>query len=270
MSAEELLRAGQVDEALGELQQHVRSRPADAKLRVFLFQLLCVQGQWNRALTQLNVAADLDASTLLMVQTYREALRCEVFRAEVFAGRRAPMVLGEPDPWLAPLLQSVSLAAQEHFEQAALLRSRAFDEAPATAGSVDGTAFDWIADGDGRLGPCLEVIVNGRYYWVPFHRIREVRFDAPADLRDLVWTPAQLTWSNGGQAVGLVPTRYPGTESADDPALRLARRTEWQERPGDLVCGLGQRVFVTADREFALLDVRVLTLGEAAQEPPAA
>ena len=33
----------------------------------------------------------------MMVQTYREALRCEVHRAEVFAGRKSPLILGEPD-----------------------------------------------------------------------------------------------------------------------------------------------------------------------------
>ena len=33
----------------------------DAALRIFLFQLLAVQGQWERSLNQLNVAAELDA-----------------------------------------------------------------------------------------------------------------------------------------------------------------------------------------------------------------
>ena len=59
-----------------------RSRSASIlptpKLRVFLFQLLCVLGQWERALTQLNVAAELDAQALAMAQMYREALQCEM------------------------------------------------------------------------------------------------------------------------------------------------------------------------------------------------
>ncbi|MHC4326995.1 MAG: tetratricopeptide repeat protein [Planctomycetota bacterium] len=61
VKAEELLRSGQLHEALAALESEVRADPANAKLRVFLFQLLCVLGDWERALTQLNTAAELDA-----------------------------------------------------------------------------------------------------------------------------------------------------------------------------------------------------------------
>ena len=270
MSAQELLRAGKLDQALAELQVEVRRQPADARLRIFLFQLLCVRGEWNRALTQLNVAGELDAGALLMVQTYREALRCEVYRAEVFAGVRMPMALGEPDEWLAPLLQSLSVAAEGHTPQAAELRQRAFDAAPATAGKLNGVSFEWIADGDSRLGPCLELIVSGRYYWVPFHRIRSIDLEPPVDLRDFVWSPAQLTWSNGGEAVALIPTRYPGTEAAADPALRMSRRTEWQLQSEQSYFGLGQRAFITDSGETALLDVRKIEIDPAGDLKPAA
>ncbi len=71
----------------------MRKDPANAKHRIFLFQLLAVLGQWERAMNQLNVAGELDAGTLAMVQTYREALRCEVLRGEIFAGRRVAVGL---------------------------------------------------------------------------------------------------------------------------------------------------------------------------------
>jgi type VI secretion system protein ImpE len=265
--AEEALRAGRLDEALTQLQQEVRRQPADARLRVFLFQLLCVRGEWNRALTQLNVAGELDASALLMVQTYREALRCEVYRAGVFAGNHIPMALGEPDPWFAPLLQSLAVAAGGRSSEAAQLRQQAFEAAPETAGTLNGEPFQWLADGDSRLGPCLELIVSGRYYWVPFHRIRRIEIEAPADLRDFVWSPAKLTWTNGGEAVALIPTRYPGSDSAADPALRLARKTEWLEQADQTYFGLGQRTLITDSGETGLLDVRQIEFPPVAGEP---
>jgi type VI secretion system protein ImpE len=270
VSAQEALRSGRLDEALSQLQQEVRRQPADARLRVFLFQLLCVRGEWNRALTQLNVAGELDAGTLLMVQTYREALRCEVYRAQVFAGKRMPMSLGEPDPWFAPLVQSLTVAAEGRAEEAAKLRERAFEAAPAAPGALNGQPFEWLADGDARLGPCLEIIVSGRYYWVPFYRVRSIAMEAPSDLRDFVWTSAQLTWANGGEAVALIPTRYPGSEAADDPALKLARRTEWQEQSADTYFGLGQRAFITDAGETALLDVRRIDINAVDAVEPAA
>jgi len=52
MLAEKMLSAGQLTEALAELQQKVRAEPANAKYRTFLFQLLSVLGDWPRALNQ--------------------------------------------------------------------------------------------------------------------------------------------------------------------------------------------------------------------------
>jgi type VI secretion system protein ImpE len=252
MLAQQLIRDGDLAGALAALQDAVRKNSADPKLRVFLFQLLSVLGQWNRALTQLNVAGELDAGALPMVQAYREAIQCEALRAEIFAGRRAPVIFGEPQPWMAQLAQALTLDATDP-AAAASLRAAAFDAAPASPGTIDGTRFDWLADADGRLGPVLEAIVNGRYVWVPFMRIARIEIDPPADLRDAVWTAATFTWTNGAQVVGLVPTRYPGSVEAGDDALKLARKTEWTG-----AFPLGQRMFTNGDDDFPLMDARLI------------
>ena len=109
--------------------------------------------------------------------------------------------------------------------------------------------FEWIADADSRLGPILEVLLNGGYYWVPFARCTAIRITPPEDLRDLVWLPAEFTWANGGEATGFIPTRYPGSEAAADAALRLARRTEWARIGEEAYSGLGQRVLATSAEE---------------------
>ena len=252
MLAQQLIRDGDLAGALAALQDAVRKNSGDAKLRVFLFQLLSVLGQWNRALTQLNVAGEMDAGALPMVQTYREAIQCEALRAEIFAGRRAPVIFGEPQPWMAQLAEALKLDTTDP-DAAAGLRAAAFDAAPASPGAIDGARFDWLADADGRLGPVLEVIVNGRYVWVPFMRIARIEIDPPADLRDAVWTAATFTWTNGAQAVGLIPTRYPGSVDASDDALKLARKTEWTgEFP------LGQRMLTDGGNDFPLMDARLI------------
>jgi type VI secretion system protein ImpE len=279
-AAEESVRAGRLDEALAELQGQVRKKPADAKLRTFLFQLLAVRGDWDRALTQLKVVSDLDPSTVAMVKTYQEALRCELLRAEVFAGRKTPLLFGKPAEWMALMVQAVSLGAAGKFEEAKSLRDKAFEEAPATTGKIDDQPFAWIADADQRLGPMLEAIVNGKYYWIPFSRLREIRIEKPTDLRDIAWTAVNLLLANGGEAVGLVPTRYPGSETASDSRLVMARATEWVEHPGETFFGVGQRLLATDQGEVGIMDVRSIKLdsvaeaegeggGEAEGAPPA-
>ncbi len=260
MLAEESIRAGDPETALKQLQDQARQHPADVKYRIFLFQLLAVLGQWERARNQLKVAAELDPACVPMAQAYGLAINAEQFRAEVFAGRQAPVVFGEPEAWLAWLIEAVRLDGEGAHDQAHNLRERAFDQAPATTGTIDGQDFGWIADADPRLGPVLEAVLNGRYYWIPFARIRTLRIDAPADLRDLIWMPAYLTWANGGEAAALLPARYPGSETSADGGLRLARKTDWLARAGGDDVGLGQRMLATDADEYPLMEVREVQL----------
>lgn len=272
MDAQVSLSQGKPEETLLQLQATVRSDPSNVKHRVFLFQLLAVMGQWDRALTQLNVAGELDASTLAMVQTYREALLCEGLRAEVFAGKRSPVVFGEPEQWIALLLESLSLMADGHYAKSQDVRNQAFELAPATSGIIgdpsgpDSETFEWIADADARMGPVLEAIINGRYYWVPFHRIQSINIEVPEDVRDMVWMPAYFTWANGGETVGLIPTRYPGSEASEDKLIRLAQKTIWQELDNGVYQGMGQRMLATDVGEYPLMDLRLITLNSEAAE----
>jgi type VI secretion system protein ImpE len=267
MSAEDYLKEGKVEEALSDLKDQVRKDPANNNLRVFLFQILTVVGDWDRALTQLKVSSEMDPLAVPMLQTYQEAIRCEVLRTKVFQGETSPMVFGDPEQWIALLIESAKLCAQGSFEEAAGLRNEAFEAAPTTSGTINDQPFTWIADADPRMGPLLEAVVNGRYYWIPFHRIHAVNFEEPEDLRDMVWTPAQFTWANGGQAVGLIPTRYPGSETSEDNLIRLARKTEWEEKPGDTWLGRGQRLLATDAGDFSLLDIRSLKFDVEFEQP---
>ena len=262
MPAQQFIRDGNLAGALATLQDAVRKDAANPKLRIFLFQLLAVLGQWERALTQLNLAGELDASTLPMVQTYREAIQCEALRAEIFAGKRAPLVFGHPPSWLALLLHALTLDASDS-QGAAIARAQALNAAPASSGRINGERFAWLADADQRLGPMFEAIVNGRYFWIPICRISRIEFDAPGDLRDMVWTPASFTWTNGAQTAGLIPTRYNATALCQDDVLRLARRTEWS----DDCHGLGQRMLVSDSADYALMDVRVIEIDPPTETP---
>jgi type VI secretion system protein ImpE len=265
---EDDVRQGRLDEALAALQAVIRKAPAEAKHRVLLFQLLSLMGDWERAMTQLNVVGDLDSKALPMVQTYRAALLCEQLRAEVFAGKRTPLLFGEPARWAALLVQSLMVAAQGQSAEADKLHNEAFDLAPTSAGKIDNQPFAWLADADTRLGPILEAIVDGKYYWIPFTNLSAVKIEKPADLRDLAWIPAYLTLANGGEVVALIPTRYPGSEASGDPAIRMARKTEWVPGKDGTNSGLGLRMLATDQGDYPLLEVRSIAF-DPAPEPVA-
>lgn len=264
-SPQQFLAEGDPRSALAALQAQVRDNPSDPALRIFLFQLLCVLGEWPRARQQLQVCGTLDAGSLAMVNTYREALSCEAIREAVFAGLKTPVVFGQPQPWLALMVQALQSDSRGDEAGARRLREEAFEAAPASPGSCDGVAFEWLADADSRLGPVLEAIINGRYCWVPFCSLSRLRLEAPTDLRDLVWTAAHLDFPNGGETVALVPTRYAGTTREGDAAMWLARRTDWVPLGSASVAddaepvhyrGLGQRLLTFGEHGQGLLQMR--------------
>jgi type VI secretion system protein ImpE len=238
----------------------VRGEPANPKLRVFLFQLLSVLGEWERARDQLTALGELDAGSFPLVHLYGAAINCELLRREVFAGSRTPVMLGEPLPWVALLLQALAAEAQGRAPEAKALRGEALEQARAVSGTIDGDAFEWIADADSRLGPVCEAVIDGRYYWVPFERIRSLVVEPPSDLRDVLWMPAHLGLVNGGEAAALLPARYPGTESDPSGLIRLGRKTEWHEVAPDTFHGRGQRMLTTDSNEYGFLNVRLIEL----------
>jgi len=263
MTAEDAIKAGRLDEALAALQDAIRQAPADGKLRRFLFQLHCVLGNWEKALTQLNVLSEMDTESTLLASIFQPVIQCELLRADVFAGNRSPIVFGEPEHWVGLMVQANSLAAQGKAKAARELQAQALEAAPSARGTVNGTPFEWIADADSRLGPVLETMIDGKYCWVPFMRIKRLLIEPPEDLRDLVWTPASFIWTNGGNSSGFIPARYPGTEKVADSALRLSRKTEWQDQGEELFTGLGQRLFTTDSEEYPLFEVRTVDFNTA-------
>ena len=78
--------------------------------------------------------------------------------------------------------------------------------------------------------------------------------------------PGRFTWANGGETVGLIPARYPGSQAAADPLVQLGRKTEWRDCGEETWLGSGQRMLATDRGEFSLLDVRRIELN--ADEDP--
>lgn len=260
MNSADMVKAGRLGEALTALQSEIRAKPEDTRLRVFLFQLNCVLGRLDKALTQLQVISSLTAETMLMAQIFRPVIECESLRRSVFRGKHTPLIFGEPAEWIGLLVQANTLLAAGNHAAAAESRNRAFEAAPMSSGKIDGKPFEWLADGDSRMGPMLEVILDGKYYWVPFSRIARIEIEKPSDLRDIVWMPARFTWTNGGAASAHIPVRYPGTENSEDDALRLARKTAWNEVSPECFLGLGQRVLATDSGDYSLLECREIEL----------
>ena len=256
---ESLLKSGDLPGALAAVKAAIRKAPTDAELRFTLFQTLAAGGDWEGASNQLVAYSELTGRQSPLAVIFNDLIKAEVLRKLVFQGEKQPVVFGEPLPWIPLLMQAGRHFAKGEWEAAMTLRAQALEEAPGVSGTVNGQAFDWMMDGDTRLGPVVELMMKGTYYWVPQQRIRELTFAAPSHLRDRVWVAVEVTFENGGTTHAFMPVRYPGAHSWKEGALQLARSTDWSSPAEGIYLGSGQRVFMTNEAEIPLLDVRSLT-----------
>ena len=258
MIADDLLRQGDLDGARKALVEVVRSRPADQEARMFLFQLLAIAGEWDKARTQLATLASLSPEAQMLSVAYGQAIEAEKERARIFAGQ-AEMPLLHQTEWAVPLAQSFGHHARGETAEGDAARDAAFDAAPDMPGSFNDEPFDWIADADARFGPSFEAIVNGRYGLMPFDAVASIKSDGPRDLRDTIWFPVTLALKAGHSIAALLPARYPGSESSGDVAERLGRATNWRDTAAGPV-GSGQHLLsLSSGEDHDLLSLRLLS-----------
>ncbi|QKJ85695.1 type VI secretion system protein ImpE [Paramixta manurensis] len=264
-SLQQLMAGASLTETLARVESQIKAQPADADQRAAFVQLLCLAGNWTRAQTQLKSWLALKPQAQPTVTLLEQAISGELQRADVFRGQGTPRLPGGAFSWAETLHQALLAQTQGDRQQADALRLAAFDAAAENPGSAtlqgDEAAqpFAWLIDGDGRLGPVCEMIVNGNYYWVPFSAIAEMRFQAPASVTDLVWRHTLVRLVDGAEQVCQIPVRYPFEAEASD-AVRLANVTEWQPLDADeqQFIGQGQKVWLNDSAEFSLLNLETL------------
>lgn len=255
------LKDGDLDGARAALVEVVRSQPANQQARMFLFQLLALAGEWDKALKHLGMLAQLSPEAQMLAVAYGQAIEAERQRADVFAGR-APMVQLIASDWAQGIADAITHYAAGRIAEGDAARDAAFEAAPDMPGTLDGVAFDWISDADGRFGPTFEAIVGGKYGLIPFDQVERIVSEGPKDLRDTLWYPAQVAFRNGQSVAAMLPARYPGSENSADANEKLGRATSWREEPwGDT--GSGQRLWTTSDGEdHPILSLRTLVFDQ--------
>ena len=258
MDTSEALKQGRLDAALASAKEAVRKSPADGKHRSVLFQLYCIQGNWEGAQTQLKLVGELDVESSLWVGVCEKLLACEADRAAVYAGKKPPTLFGKPPEWVGGMIEAFRLGLEGNWEAASASQAAALEAAPAIPAALNGQEVAWLADADSRFGPLLEAYIGGKYYWIPFEHIRELNLRPRTHIMDAVWAPADFEWLNEGKASGYIPVRYQGSEKSPDPQIQLARKTEWAEKADNFYLGIGHRVLAASTADFDLGEVKLV------------
>jgi type VI secretion system protein ImpE len=259
MDAKQLFDNGDLQGAINQLTADVKANPRDLRNRIFLFELLCFMGDFQRAERQLDAVAQVsgDATVELGIEIYRGILRAEASRRHLFQGQsRQPKFLSEPPPYTALHLKALTELIDQHFDHAemSLKESRAVRKN--LQGQIDDSHFDDFRDGDDLIAPFLEVIIRADYLWLALEDIVRLEIRPPRTLRDLLWIPGKVELREQQTIDVFVPVQYYGSsDHAEDP-VKLGRMTVWENVGEETNLGKGQRTFFIDEDERSILEIR--------------
>lgn len=252
--ARQHLDAGRLSEAINAVTADVRARPTDVEKRGLLAELLCFAGELDRADKQLDLIGDQSPQAALGVALFRQCLRAEQARREVFGNGRVPEFLSPPPQHVTLHLQAMVELREGREQEAALLLQEAEARRPRPTGTMDGKAFDDFRDGDDLVAPVFEVCTStGKYYWIPVETVISVHFHKAERLRDLIWRRATMSVADGPDGDVYIPSVYVPIGDKDERAL-LGRVTDWSGGNGHPVRGIGQRCWLVGDEGVAIQD----------------
>lgn len=244
-NADELFASGDIQGAREELIKQVRSEPGSIPVRMFLFQLFSLTGEWKRAKSQLDTLAKLDPEMKMLSVAYSQCIEAEQVRESVFAGE-ADMPFLSKASWGEELSKALKAffkkddgAAQKLLE----IQNKVPDRSGTTNNEL---AFEWISNADPRIGPATEAIISGRYGLIPFADLETLELHKPIDLRDTIWVQAEFGLLKGAKVSGFIPMRYPGSHASEDSAVVMGRTTVWTEENG-LDTAMGHNILAMSD-----------------------
>src|SRR5271170_5210667 len=208
-TAATLFRAGKLDDAIAAAQVVVRKAPTDLNARVLLAELLVFSGNLERADVVLDAASAIDPSTALVVAEFRQLIRADMARRQLFRDGRVPEFLSDPtDTQRLQLAALVALRAGD-LAEAAKQAEAAEAVRPRTPGHHGDAAFDDWRDADDLLAGSFEVLTTtGKYFWIPTERVVTLEFHAPKRPRDLLWRRVSMSVDQGPDGEVYLPVVY--------------------------------------------------------------
>ena len=264
MTADDLFKAGRLEDALAAQKDVVRGNPTDLDARFFLLALMAFAGELERAETQLDAIGQMDESTAPGRAVFQSLLAADFERQKIYQEGAQPTFPPDPPATLGLRRDALHALARGDKDEASRLLDEAMEQGVVLNGKLNGEAFDGLRDYDDVLGQVVEVYAGGRCIWMPMERIRSLKISEPKTHLDLLWVKAELVDSEGDQATVHVPALYQGSHEHADEAIRVGRSQDWIEVADELYRGAGQRLLLAthgdAERQVPLLDVRTLEI----------
>ena len=255
LSAEEYFQQGQIDLAVSAAAERVKKMPNDEQARTFLVELLCVQGDLERADTQLNALMTLKPDLALAVATWRQLIHAAQARLDVYQLKAKPEIIEEPTRAIKNALDILLALDEKDEERLSMLVPQIDDEPQVNQFFINSNEPAILRDLDDITANIFELLgTNGKYFWVDFSQVVELRLEKPSRILDILWRKANVVLTNGTEGEVYIPATYPLSNS--DEAI-LGKKTQWHQS-FSLYQGIGLRTWLCGDEEITINDIESL------------
>ncbi len=256
--AKSLVESGNLNAAVEAALAFVKSNPTDYSARIFLFELACFAGDWDRAGRQLDVIGHQDTNAMVGSLIYRQCIEAEKKRADFFSKGSKPEFLATPPDYVYGLLTANNRVREGNISEARSILDTVEEQRPAFAARVNGDEVEDFRDFNDLTSSILEVIIKDSYVWVPFEDIEKIEFFDRKSLRDNFWAQAKLETNNGTNGEVFVCSLYNESWKADDETVRLGRVTDWRDAGGDIFIGEGMKLFSAGAGHKSIVDLQTV------------
>ncbi len=253
--AKNLVESGNLSAAIEVALAFVKANPTDYSARIFLFELSCFAGDWDRAVRQLDVIGHQDTTAMVGSLIYRQCIEAEKKRADFFAKGSKPEFLGTPPDYIYGLLTANNRLREGNLTEAREILDTVEEQRPAFKCLVNGKEVEDFRDYNELTSSILEVVIKDSYVWVPFADIERIEFFERKSLRDNFWIQAKLDSSSGTNGEVFIPALYNESWKADDEKVRFGRLTDWRDAGDDIFIGEGMKLFAVGSDHMPIIDI---------------
>lgn len=251
---QQLLRQAKLQETIDSVIRSIKSNPKDAALRSYFIELLCIDGQLERADEQLMQAIKLFPEFLAGASQIRHLVKAAQARVDFFQGGATANFLGSNEEQYAKLTE-LNLAIHEQKEDDVESISKGLEELrPSTPMLINGTQYEDVRDIDDSLNGFIELFSStGNYYLAPLDQLVYLNIKPATNLLETVWRPVEFEIKGVIEGEAHIPLTYARSETDGN---KLGKETDWKPVSGESVfAGLGQKVWLAGEGALPLATV---------------
>ncbi|WP_087020929.1 type VI secretion system accessory protein TagJ [Thaumasiovibrio subtropicus] len=246
-----LIQKADLAGAIANLMEHLKQKATDVQARSQLVELLSIDGQYERAESQLLILLKQDPDCLPGGTQLRHLLHAAQARVDFYQGAATVKFLGQGFDEQNELLVKNILAMTRENDDVDDIANEQESRRRQPVVTLDGREFSDLRDLDDQIAGYLECFgSDGEFYLVPFAAINSLTIQPAQNLIESVWRRIELDVIDGQTGELFMPITYVNSQT---DAHKLARETDWlTSDKHSLVLGAGHKMLL-ADEEPVVL-----------------